>query len=250
MSVNPRHPAVPGRRRRAAEDAQPRRRPPPGDRRRRDGRPGARGGSTAPRSRTIAAEAGVAPGLVHLLTFRLEGGPARPPSSTGSAGTSAAAGDRPIEGLHDPIDKVEHGAGRIGRLGPCPPRVSNRIVFDLHAVGVTPTRPCVGGSTSCGTGRSGTSAKEVEAIYRETGIGSMLPPRRVAELIAASVDGSRRSTGWPHGTDLEEGHRTLKLVPRPRPSPWPAWRAVRGIAVERLLGARGRRAAWTADVAR
>ena len=155
----------------------------------------------------IAAEAGVAPGLVHyyfaskeeLLVAVLDG------LSRDISRRWRSA----IEGLRDPIDKVDAALTASADWVRSHPEFY-RIVFDLHAIGFT-NEPVRRGLEELWERQIADISEEVEAIYRDSGVPRALPPRRAAELIAAAVDGL--ALHWlAHGTDLEEGHRTLKLV--------------------------------------
>ena len=198
--------APPTRRRRTAEDGEP-----VADRRQAivDAATAALGreGFHSTSIKDIAAEAGVAPGLVHyyfaskeeLLVAVLDGLCREISRRWRSA----------IEGLTDPIDKVDAALSASADWVRAHPEFY-RIVFDLHAVGFT-NEAVRRGLDELWQRQIGDIREEVEAIYRDMGVAYALPPRRAAELIAAAVDGL--ALHWlAHGTDLEEGHRTLKLV--------------------------------------
>ena len=199
-------PAQPTRRRRAADDAEP-----VADRRQAivDAATAALGreGFQSTSIKDIAAEAGVAPGLVHyyfaskeeLLVAVLDG-----LCQEISRRWRAA-----IEGLRDPIDKVDAALRASAEWVRAHPEFY-RIVFDLHAVGFT-NDAVRRGLDELWARQIRDIEREVEVIYRETHVPDALPPRRAAELIAAAVDGL--ALHWlAHGIDVEEGHRTLTLV--------------------------------------
>jgi AcrR family transcriptional regulator len=155
----------------------------------------------------IAAEARVAPGLVHyyftskeeLLVAVLE----RLCEDISRRWRSA------IEGLTDPIEKIDVAFDASAEWVRDHPDFY-RIVFDLYAVAFT-NEAVRRGLQELWTRQIREIEQEVEAIYRDLGVRPVLPSRPFAQLIAAAVDGI--ALHWlAHGTDLEEAHHTLKVL--------------------------------------
>jgi AcrR family transcriptional regulator len=155
----------------------------------------------------IAAEAGVAPGLVHyyfaskeeLLVAVLDG----------LCQEISRRWRTAIEGLTDPIDKIDAALSASAEWMRGHPEFY-RIVFDLHAVGFT-NEAVRRGLHELWERQIRDIEMEIATMYRENALPAVLPARELAAVVAATVDGV--ALHWlAHESDLDAAHRALKVI--------------------------------------